>query len=363
MEEGSGTPLRASCNRCRAQKLRCVPSAETDACERCVRAKLENECVFSKRLRSGRNKRPSESNNNCDLFRKAQEPLTSELPGLGVFPLSTSPTSTDLAENSMKFPLDFSSFEFLCPDQLLQMTPEFLFDMPETSTTVSSDPGSDMGHSHTGTGVGTSLFDVPIDITRMLPLSTPSEKAAIPTADTDPSPRNEDPGDDGEMLDPITTLTGLLSEIRRYEGQLAQISGQPNGTFENYPIGEALFLSKRFCSFLSNCSDRPLLSQSGFSTPTSAPSEQYLPIILLALSCYLSLVHVHQSVFTHMHSHLLRITDSGPRPDSSAAVSTQTMGSTSISTPSDVEADMHAYRGLQLCQLQPVSTEWELALM
>jgi len=246
------------------------------------------------------------------------------------------------------------------------MTPESLFDVPEGSITVSSNPDSDMGQEHTAFGVGNSLFDVPIDLSSMLPLSTPCEDLSLLFTDVDSMGEKRDSADDGDTLDLMTTLAGLLAEIRRYEGQLAQRSRLGDGTFENYPIGEALFLSKQFCSVLSSCSNRPFSCQSKSSSSSSpssasrASSEQNLPVVLLSLSCYLSLVRVHQSVFEHMHSHLLRTTDACLRTDVSAA-SPQTTTCTSMSSPPSLEADMHAYRGLQLSQLQPVSSEWELA--
>jgi hypothetical protein len=315
--------------------------------------------VFSKRRRSGRNKRTSDSD-QFGFFQKCQELPAPELPGLGVFSLST-PLS--VAENAFS-PLDFNSLEFLYPDQSFQLAPDFLFDVPHASTTASSDPDSDRSEKNTAMEDGNSLSDVPIDLTSFLPLVPSRDGVSLPVTDADLTREMRDSMADGDTPDPMTDLATLLTEIRQYEGQIAQLSGLVHETFEDYPIGEALFLSQRFCSVLSNCNHhsflRQAVSSSSSSSPSSTPCEQNLPFMLLALSCYLTLARVHQSVFEHMHNHLSQITGLGPRTDTSS-INPQAIPITSISSPNSLEADMHAYRGLQLSQLQPANTEWELA--
>lgn len=83
--------LRSSCDRYRAQKLRCVPSSTTDPtapCQRCSRLKEPKSCVFSRRLRTGRHKKTADEQQ--DMPRKGKTKFTQSLPGMNTFTLSTS---------------------------------------------------------------------------------------------------------------------------------------------------------------------------------------------------------------------------------------------------------------------------------
>ncbi|RDW59234.1 hypothetical protein BP5796_12158 [Coleophoma crateriformis] len=142
---------------------------------------------------------------------------------------------------------------------------------------------------------------------------------------------------DIEMLavdkpDPVADLTALLSKMSPYEHQLSKLSG---GEFDNYPIGDALFLSQRFYNTLSDY---------GRISRLDSSSHLDIPTMLLRLSCYMTLTRIYSSIFGYLHDHLSQLRDL--RPVHSAHEASR------LAQP--FKADVQAFRGLRFSQLRPI---------
>ncbi|OCK74289.1 hypothetical protein K432DRAFT_409989 [Lepidopterella palustris CBS 459.81] len=101
MNRTTTAPLRASCERCRAQKLRFIPSTETDSgapCQRCVRTKVSESCVFSSRSKTGRTGRCRKLSGNAEsppqVSSKDKDASMPVLLGMSTFALSGSFSSS-----------------------------------------------------------------------------------------------------------------------------------------------------------------------------------------------------------------------------------------------------------------------------
>ncbi len=181
--------------------------------------------------------------------------------------------------------------------------------------------------------------------------------------DIDLFPDPENPG-------PLIDLTTLLAEMSHYENQLSKLP--PSGTahdLDDYPIGDALFLSQRFHLIIAeytSASGQPLILQpaspptslsstsstsspctssiSSHGTPTAhhPPLDMFLPTI----TCYLTLTRIYSSIFTFLLAHL-----SHP-----AAAHHSDMHSAGSLPPHPAHHNkkdrMHAYRGRRLGQLK-----------
>lgn len=133
-----------------------------------------------------------------------------------------------------------------------------------------------------------------------------------------------------ERPGPIVELTALLAEMSPYESRLSKLSG---GELHNHPIGDALFLSSRFYAILFECSQL---------SPSSAAAQLNTPMMLLALSCFMTLIRIYTLVFGQLYEQLSRALEAY------SGQGTRKCGNLSVGT------DDHSYRGLRLSQLQPI---------
>ncbi|KAE8389871.1 hypothetical protein BDV23DRAFT_183949 [Aspergillus alliaceus] len=370
MNNTNGTPpattasLRTSCDRCRAQKLRCVPSSKTDpfaSCQRCLRAKGPKSCVFSRRLRTGRQtKTTGESDHRQVVPRRERVASTASLPGMSAFALSslTSPKEptfveshqpmiasprelkpdgrdTDMSINCVSVAFMESPWDHdIALDPALQHQID-TFPIIDPSISPADEPyvrslGENMD-SHIKTSFHPD-FATFLDIQNILtsPPYTASPNIG-PDIDMDAELLAE------EKPSPLVNLSALLAKMSHYETQLARLY---DSKLDSYPIGDALFLSQHFYAILAD------------SGQLDASSDLDMPTRLLTLSCYIMLTRIYFAIFTYLHEHLSRLPD--------ARCSTHRLARSS--DPS--VADMHAYRGLRLGQLQPmcVCTGWEPAM-
>ncbi|KAL8790925.1 MAG: hypothetical protein Q9213_000350 [Squamulea squamosa] len=354
--------VRASCERCRAQKLRCVPSSESDAgapCQRCVRAKVSESCIFGPRARTGRSGRCKKLSGGVETqpgtARKDDETLLPALPGMGTFTLadSCSPSSekeasdmlgllsaentpqvlglddsklvtgynsdcsmSDLFQDETKALDPFSADAFLQePSNLLFGADELAFMdgirecgqancmISNTKTSRSIDSG---GHAE-------------YQELSLSPAVTLTAGSGIGMEVTN----EERPG-------PLVELTALLAEMSPYEHRLSKICG---AELDNYPIGDAIFFSHRFHAILSDYGNLPSIE---------ATSQLSTPTMLLALSCFMTLTRIYSPIFEHLHVQLSR------------TMKVHLAHETWNLVPSSTVADIHSYRGLRLSQLQPI---------
>lgn len=179
-----------------------------------------------------------------------------------------------------------------------------------------------------GDGVKTS-----VNTSYSVDSGSPAEFRGLP-----PSPSttpHADSGIDMEMLTeekpgPLVDLTALLAEMSPYESRLSKLSG---GERHDYPIGDALFFSHRFDAILLDYSHLP---------STDSTSQLSTPIMLLALSCFMTLTRIYLPIFRHLHERLSRMLEARSAHESRSCAYPST------------DADVHSYRGLRLSQLQPI---------
>lgn len=141
-----------------------------------------------------------------------------------------------------------------------------------------------------------------------------------------------------EKPGPLVELTSLLADMSPYENQLAKLNGSE---LDNYPIGDALFLSQRLYAILCDYGHPP---------HTDSSSHFDMPTMLLTLSCYMTLTRIYSAVFSYLQEQLPQLLNAH-----------SAYKATRPSHP--FTSDLHAYRGLRLHQLRSISlcASWEPA--
>ncbi|EGD86565.1 hypothetical protein H112_05067 [Trichophyton rubrum D6] len=343
-------PLRASCDRCRAQKLRCVPSSTSDAtapCQRCLRAKSPKSCIFSQRLRTGRSVKAGTVESRQAATRREKE-KSPGLPGMSAFALSTPPPSECAAVGKQKkmneahrvpakpsrSKRQLDGMDLGCEDIILPPTsaakeplgtPVEFWDVNSNNNPILQ-PAEFIFDADEFTGSPEMISDYSFDANAHLDVQD-----FLP-----PLPYHTPVGLEMEMdmlmaekPGPLVDLTALLAKMSHYESQLPKL---PGGDLDNYPIGDALFLSQRFFTVLSE--HNPVNS-------IGETSHLDMPTKLLTLSCYMTLTRILISVFGYLHGRLCQLQEANFQNDG--------MGHSVSSL-----TDMHAYRGLRLGQIQPI---------
>ena len=355
-------PLRAACERCRAQKLRCVPSSKTDfgpPCQRCVSAKVSQLCVFRTRSQTRRTSRYREFSGSAEgqpwTSRKGKESSIPAFPGMSAFVLPSSSYSSaevdpdplgslstehrprmlspddDTAAvdyaiegNTLDFwQHDASELDSFSLESFLQQQSSFPLGANESSAFEQGDS--------TATSTKTRCY---------IDASAHSEFQDLPL-----SPSNLSQADSGDYIEmstgerpgPLADLTALLAEMSPHEHRLLSLSIEK---IDDYPIGDALYFSHRFCAILSDYSHLH---------STESTSRLGTPTMLLALSCFMTLTKIYSQIFGHLQEQLSRIPEA-PSAHEPRSCEYQCKG-----------AGIHSYRGLQLRQLEPICicTGWD----
>ena len=362
-------PLRAACERCRAQKLRCVPSSEIDsgvACKRCVSVKVPELCVFVARSQTGRTGRSGKFSSNVEgqpwISSKAKEISMPALPGMSTFALSGSPSNS--TEVEPPGPLSLLSTEHtppaLSPDDSKvadDYAPEgsmpgvwqhdamasdwFSLDsfLQQPSNLLSRPNGSAFTDDTSACGLGDDTA-ASSETSHSIEYGAHAELQGLQL-----SPSNYSQANIGNKMDtmdeerpgPLVDLTALLSKMSRYKNRLLKISGLE---LHDYPVGDALFLSHRFYTILPDYSQ---IASKDFTSSLSTPT------MLLVLSCFMTLTRIYSPIFRHIHEQLSQ------RLEAHSAHQTRSCAY----PPNGV--DIHSYRGLRLSQLQPICicTGWD----
>ncbi|KAM5430124.1 hypothetical protein McanMca71_007989 [Microsporum canis] len=345
MSTSIAPPLRASCDRCRAQKLRCVPSSTADAtapCQRCLKAKSPKSCIFSQRLRTGRAVKSAGVADSRQATRREKE-KSPGLPGMSAFALSTpSPSECSAVEkrnvgqahrgpSRSKGKIDAMDvgFEDAVPstggatEDLLDAVVD-LWDHGSNNNIILQP--SSFAFEADELSASPEMSDYPFDTNPYL--DTQDFLLPLPY----PTPVGVDMEMDMLMAEkpgPLVDLTALLAKMSHYESQISKL---PGGDLDSYPIGDALFLSQRFFTVLSEHEQVHSIE---------ASSHLDMPTKLLTLSCYMTLTRIFSSVFGYLYDRLCQLPEATFPLDS---------GTHSVSSL----PDMHAYRGLRLGQIQPI---------
>ncbi|KAL2861156.1 Zn(II)2Cys6 transcription factor domain-containing protein [Aspergillus lucknowensis] len=319
--------LRASCDRCRSQKLRCVPLSKTNPtgpCQRCSKSKEPTPCVFSRRLRTGRQKKAADHQQH-DTPHKRKTTFAQSLPGMSTFALSTS----------------VSRESSVVPDTPVNSGTPRPSTRPKENNNNTASAGSTQDKSITAAGVWDhdSFFDsalvFPSPPCPADELCTDMESflGVVNLLPTPPDTVNTSGGGDVSVIEPAESPGGPLCDfanmlpiMSRYESQLHEYGGE----LDNYPIGDALFLSQRFHAVLSSQCQTPL---------PSARIQMDIPTKLLTLSCYMTLTRIYSLIFGFMQRYLANLSNTHAIYDHTGFAG-------------GLMEDIHSYRGLRLSQLQ-----------
>ncbi|KAI1415494.1 hypothetical protein F5Y13DRAFT_156156 [Hypoxylon sp. FL1857] len=334
METSNNAPLRASCDRCRAQKLRCVPSSSTDPtapCLRCLRLKTPVLCTFSQRLQMRRSRKNTSDSDSESRHIPRKEKSTTSLPGMSTFVLP-GPPSPETQQPLPSPPIKDTTCGSGTDSDTVMITPdqEISDFWAHENMVLQADGSSEPLDGTVGSLSGYYNFDM---ASLDMPESLYELMGASDVIPTDMDLKIEiDKLTDEKPPNPLVDLSGLLSEMAHYGNRLAKL---PDGDCDNYPIGDAVLLSQRFYTILF-----------GYASPEGSvcPQHQDMPTTLLIVSCYMMLTSIYSSVFGYLIEHILRMRE--------AHKLAHREPSPSLHYP--LLGDMHAYRGLSLSQLRPV---------
>ncbi|KAL8326732.1 hypothetical protein RB597_003178 [Gaeumannomyces tritici] len=360
--------IRASCDRCRSKKLGCVVSAaRTGAsalqCVRCLRAKVC--CVFGRRAQNTRRNssvKASSSSLTTGIERKANQPLAAKAAGStrqqpitprdpvasAKVPLSPPPALDEpLGEASAASPLS---------DPGVWYDGFVLSSLRNPSSTTDADPSLDhdcfmdpcpalelQGESDLGT-----LLAASETWTSWLPLSLPEAlDGQVSVGDSSVPSAADSPLEpctlkqQGTPAYAVKDLSGLVTDIHRTINLLTTsdqcAAGQDLG---KCPVGQASGAipatsnpaESEPVSFTSALATSPLethghkaffsrgvspssaaprgssrhQSVAASSPPPSGPDTTTLPIMLLVLSCYVSLAKLYAAVFVQLQGFVPR---------------------------------------------------------
>ncbi|PLB40121.1 Zn(II)2Cys6 transcription factor domain-containing protein [Aspergillus candidus] len=277
---------RTSCDRCRLQKLRCVPSFDSDwpsACQRCTRAKAP--CVYGRRARSGR--RPKKPDSPSE-----EEALT---PSSGLsYPVMGH--VDPIADPFGDLPLDGAPTEnlrFCAADDGLDLPMHERFPVAAqedwwSASSASSQAGPEKVEA-------ADLLDQPM---RLDPCAQEYMGEAFDTSSTQkttPRSSHDTMIDTPPSSPQINNLTSLLSATTTYARHLHH-HRQKNSTnlliIQDYPISEAARLAQWLWKTLlfRHRAERQRRRSGHAEPPTDTPS------LFMALSCYISLVSIYDTL-------------------------------------------------------------------
>ncbi|PKY07409.1 hypothetical protein P168DRAFT_324823 [Aspergillus campestris IBT 28561] len=282
---------RTSCDRCRLQKLRCVPSFDSDwpsACQRCTRAQVP--CVYSRRARSGR--RPKKPDNSNE-----EEALT---PSSGLSYPSIGHVDP-IADPFGDLPLDGGPTENLracTADDGLDLPMHVPFPVAAQEdwwsvSSASSQAGPEMAEP-------ADLLDQPMRSGHCFQeymgeaFNTCSIQKNTPQS-SHHTPINTPPSSSPSSSSQTNNLTSLLSATTTYARHLHHYR-QKNSTnlliIQDYPISEAAHLAQWLWKTLlfRHRAERQGKRSGHDEPPTDTPS------LLMALSCYISLVSIYDTL-------------------------------------------------------------------
>lgn len=323
--------MNAIGERCRAQKLRCVPFPDNPVgpCHRCASAKVSHLCVFHQRVRTRRSRHNRSSvENHSDQGSVRSVP---SLPGTSVFSITPTPFTTEnaLASHSRE-PLDTGDdendmgFDPLSVDALLHDSAVINFENDVALEEYQSKKPSIA--ANLGMYVDDQLSPAGVLLNGVNNVDAESNLTAAPT----------------QNRDRVVLLSSFISEIASYECRLSEQLGRE---LDKFPIGDALFFSYRFHDILwesSHCFVNP-----PFYNVAST---------LLILSGFMALTRIVAAVFDYFHRQLTDLFKKHQQQEARAT------GGIGPGWP--YLSDARLYRGVRLDQLELIMTDvdWDVAV-
>ncbi|KAJ5185857.1 transcriptional regulator family: Fungal Specific TF [Penicillium cf. griseofulvum] len=288
---------RTSCDRCRLQKLRCVPLSDGDwlnACQRCTRARVP--CVFSRRARSGR--QPKKLDRTEDISHTYSSGSNASTPPLEFpsFPTSCAdPLPSIAGVDLMADPHD------LADPPLDPMLAEILFHTPEENTTMPIHMPFPVQKAEWW--CSPESMSPELDLTK---LNNLVNQTYLNQDDTDYTnniicdnlnPSDQTPSTQVQGLSSIlVAMTNYTNDLHRY-----RTSNIHNSNIHDYPIGGATYLAQ----WLREIVCRQTWGRSEFPVDT--------PTLLIMMSCYMSLVNIYDRVFYDLRQLLAILPDSASK--------------------------------------------------
>ena len=305
---------RTSCDRCRLQKLRCVSSFDSDwpsACQRCTRARVP--CVYGRRARSGRRpKKPDNLNEEGEEEEEEEEekeeeeealtPSSSRLSSypsighvdpiadpLGDLPLDGGPTANlqFCAANNGQDLTMHSPFPVLAPENWWPASSASSGAGPDL--TESADQSLRMDHHH-------RAQEYYSENTPAISSRDNYAQQRHSHSHSHHAPTNTPPPPPLSSTTQTNTLTALLAATTTYASHLHHYR-QQNSTnlllIQDYPISEAAHLAQwlwKTLLFRHRAERQSKRSRHDDPPPTDTPS------LLMALSCYISLVSIYDTL-------------------------------------------------------------------
>ncbi|KAI0115702.1 hypothetical protein GGR51DRAFT_556145 [Nemania sp. FL0031] len=357
--------IRASCERCRLHKLKCIASSSNSLtnearCQRCIRA--ATECVFSRRSSSKR--RQASSEDIDPLYQNNTLPA----PSLDESALMRPTMSFDLDEGQSDNPgLNFSSSNtyFTAQNPALHygmglIDPKMQFQLPVQS-----------------------LNNQSLHLSHSLGVLTPeSETAGLVGNETSSSLAGSSASSmststvlDGQQMYPRRVATkSLLTLAMTLEETLDKLANQTweqeanRSSFDHYPVGSVLHLFQEFIDTIAGLGelrsrDHLRNDQQDFKhgTPhfyqpkadestawrSTAPLAKSTPkldtsLVLLVLSCYATLTRIGTTVLGHFKQHL-EGGNAGQRDDVPAAIVVDKCSFTATTQLSELATQAKSY--------------------
>ncbi|PLN84051.1 hypothetical protein BDW42DRAFT_163474 [Aspergillus taichungensis] len=283
---------RTSCDRCRLQKLRCVPSFDSgwpSACQRCTRAQVP--CIYGRRARSGR--RPKKPEN----LHEEEEALTPSSglsdPSIGhvdpiADPLGDLPLDGGLTEN-LRFCAADDGRNLAMHDPFPVIAQQDWWSV----SSASSQAGLDLAES-------ADWLDKSLRMDHHCAQGYSENTPAMSNKDNYVQERSQhtpssSPSPSSTSSSQTNNLTSLLSATTTYASHLHH-HRQKNSTnlliIQDYPISEAAHLAQWLWKTLlfRHRAERQSKRSSNNDPPTDTPS------LLMALSCYISLVSIYDTL-------------------------------------------------------------------
>ena len=308
---------RTSCDRCRLQKLRCVSSFDSDwpsACQRCTRARVP--CVYGRRARSGRRpKKPDNLNEEVEEGEEGEgeeeeeeeEALTPSSSGLSSYPSigHVDPIADPLGD----LPLDGAptdNLQFCAADngQDLTMHSPFSVLAPENWWSASSSASSGAGPDLTKSADQSLRMDNHHSAQEYYSENTPAissrdnyaqQRHSHSHSHSYHAPTNTPPPPPSSTTQ-TNTLTALLTATTTYASHLHHYRQKTSTNLliiQDYPISEAAHLAQwlwKTLLFRHRAERQSKRSRHDDPPPTDTPS------LLMALSCYISLVSIYDTL-------------------------------------------------------------------